>query len=262
MLTIILSLVSFRWLDAVDIFFVAILFYQSYRLVKGTAAINVFFGIITIYLLWQVVKLLQMELLGEILGQFISVGILGLIIVFQKELRQFLLLLGTPKFFGKSTKKFLFWRLNVSNENNLDTDPLIKSFQKMSVSHTGALIVISRKNELRQYIETGEIIDARISEQLIENIFFKNSPLHDGAVIIHQNRIVAARCILPVSADKKIPFNFGLRHRSAVGISEQSDCIAIIVSETTGDISYTKQGKLYTGIVPAQLKNILEEEFN
>ncbi len=262
MLTIILSLVSFRWLDAFDIFLVAILFYQSYRLVKGTAAINVFFGIITVYLLWQIVKLLKMELLGEILGQFISVGILGLIIVFQKELRQFLLLLGTPKFFGKSTKKFLFWRLNVSKEINLDIDPLLKSCQKMSVSNTGALIVISGKNELKQYIDTGEYIDARISEQLIENIFFKNSPLHDGAVIINHNRIVAARCILPVSADKKIPFNYGLRHRSAVGISEQSDCIAIIISETNGGISYTKNGKLFTNIVPAQLKNILEEEFN
>jgi len=261
-LLIIPLFITAHWLDIVDILLVALMFYQFYRLVKGTAAINVFFGIFTIYLIWQVVKLLQMDLLGEILGQFVSVGILGLIIVFQKEIRQFLLLLGSPRFFGMKSKSFLFWKLNLGSVHHLDIDPIITACQKLSVNKTGALIVLARENELRQFTETGEMIDSRISEQLLENIFFKNSPLHDGAVIIRFNRIVAARCILPVSGSKKIPFNFGLRHRSAVGITEQSDCVSLIVSEESSKIAYCRNGKLHPEILPAQLKTFLEEEFN
>lgn len=254
--------ITIHWIDIVDVLMVALMFYQLYRLAKGTAAINVFLGIFTIYLIWQIVKFLQMDLLGEILGQFVSVGILGLVIVFQKEIRQFLLLLGTPRFFGKKTKRFLFWKMNFGSVHHLDIDPVITACQKLSVNNTGALIVLARENELRQFADTGEMIDSRVSEQLLENIFFKNSPLHDGAVIIRFNRIVAARCILPVSGNKKIPFNFGLRHRSAVGVTEQSDCFSLIVSEETGKIAYCRNGKLYPDILPSQLKTFLEEEFN
>jgi uncharacterized protein (TIGR00159 family) len=203
-----------------------------------------------------------MELLSEILGQFISVGVIALIVVFQPEIRRFLLLLGTPGFISKKSKRFIFWRINIGNENMLNIDPIIQACQKMSHSKTGALLVIAKKNELQTYVNTGEIIEANVSMQLLENIFFKNSPLHDGAVIIVNNRIRAARCILPVSGNRNISHDLGLRHRSAMGITEQSDAISIVVSEQTGMISYCKRGELNLNIQPSQLKDYLEEEFN
>jgi uncharacterized protein (TIGR00159 family) len=163
---------------------------------------------------------------------------------------------------SKKPKRFLFWRVDISNENNLSIDPIIQACQKMSHSRTGALVVIANKNELPTFVNSGEIIEANVSKQLLENIFFKNSPLHDGAVIIVNNRIRAARCILPVSGNRNISHDLGLRHRSAMGITEQSDAIAIVVSEQTGKISYCKKGELTLDIQPSQLKDFLEEEFN
>jgi len=256
------QLPKFRVLDIIDIVLVAYLFYEIYKLIKGTAAINIFIGILSIYLIWKLVRALEMSLLAEILGQFISVGVIALIVVFQPEIRRFLLLLGTPGFISKKSKRFLFWRIDVSNENNLSIDPIIQACQKMSYSKTGALMVIANKNELPTFVNTGEIIEANVSKQLLENIFFKNSPLHDGAVIIVNNRIRAARCILPVSGNRNISHDLGLRHRSAMGITEQSDAIAIVVSEQTGKISYCKKGELFMDIQPSQLKDFLEEEFN
>ncbi|HPT03921.1 MAG TPA: diadenylate cyclase CdaA [Bacteroidales bacterium] len=262
MLQIVLSfLFHIRLLDVIDILLVALLLYELYNLLKGTAAINIFFGIISVFVVWKVVKVLEMELLAEILGAFISVGFIALIVVFQPEIRKFLLLIGTPGFVKKKRYRFLFWRIRYE-DSNLDTDPIIQACHKMAMSKTGAIIVIARKNELREYIETGELIDARISEQLLENIFFKNSPLHDGAVIVSNNMLTAARCILPVSKNQNIPVQLGLRHRSAVGITERSDAIAIVVSEQSGKIAFCKDGILTTKVEPAQLKNFLDKELN
>ncbi len=249
-------------LDTIDILLVAYLFYELYKLIKGTAAINIFIGIIAIYLMWKLVRALEMALLSEILGQFISVGVIALIVVFQPEIRRFLLLLGTPRFIQNKPKRFMFWKINMINENLLSIDPILQACQRMSISRTGALIVIARKNELQTFVNTGVLIDASISTPLIENIFYKNSPLHDGALIIIDNKIKAARCILPVSGNRNISDELGLRHRSAIGITEQSDAITIIVSEQTGMISYCKMGQLTTDVQPAQLKTLLEEEYN
>ncbi len=249
-------------LDIIDIILVAYLFYELYKLIRGTAAINIFIGIIAIYLIWKLVRALEMVLLSEILGQFISVGVIALIVVFQPEIRRFLLLLGTPEFIRKKPKRFMFWKINLLNENILSIDPIIQACQRMSNNRTGALIVIARKNELQTFVNTGVLIDATISSPILENIFYKNSPLHDGAVIIIDNKIKAAKCILPVSGNRNIPSDHGLRHRSAIGITEQSDAITIVVSEQTGKISYCKMGHLTNDVQPSELKTLLEEEFN
>jgi len=201
-----------------------------------------------------------MELLSEILGQFIGVGVIALIVVFQPEIRKFLLLLGTSTFARRKRYRFLFWKADDTNSFSKYVDQIVKACQKMSSTKTGALIVVGRVNELKQTIETGELLDAKISEHLLETIFFKNSPLHDGALIIMDDRARAARCILPVSKNTKLPPDLGLRHRAAVGITEQSDAIAIIVSEQTGDISFSVKGELRTGLMPAKLKELIEKE--
>jgi uncharacterized protein (TIGR00159 family) len=256
-----LAFIDFRWIDLVDILLVAVILFELYNLTKGTVAINIFFGIVAFYFLWKVVNALEMKLLGEIFGAFVSVGFIALIVVFQPEIRKFLLLLGTQGFINKKRKRFLFWKIDVKNpENQFDMDKVIMACRNMAENKTGALIIIAKVSELEQYVETGERIDAKVSEMLIENIFFKNSPLHDGALIIKRNRMIAARCILPVSGNQKIPASYGLRHRAAVGLTEQSDAIAIIVSEETGLISYSKDGKLQTKIKPNQLKNYLIED--
>ncbi len=255
---LITGFIGIRLLDIIDILLVAALLYVLYNLLKGTVAINIFFGIVAIFLIWRIVKALEMDLLSEILGAFISVGFIALIVIFQPEIRKFLLALGTPGFIRKKRKKFLFWNLNF--QNPIDIDQIILACQRMADSKEGALIVIAQRNELRQFIETGEIIDANISSQLIENIFYKNSPLHDGAMIIADNRIKAAGCILPVSSSPEIPKRMGLRHRAAIGITEQSDAIAIVISEQTGKLALSKEGEIFRSLQPAKLKTMLEEE--
>jgi uncharacterized protein (TIGR00159 family) len=254
--------IGMRLLDIIDIILVALLLYELYNLVKGTAAINILLGIISIFLIWRLVRILEMELLSEILGAFISVGFIALIVVFQPEIRKFLLLVGTPSFIRKRNNLFLFWKIKYADDETLSIDPIVQACFKMANTKTGALIVIGKVNELNEITETGELIDARISEQLLENIFYKNSPLHDGAVIIMNNRIKSASCILPVSKNDTLPANVGLRHRAAVGMTEKSDAIALVVSEQTGHISWCKAGQLNFDVTPARLKTLLEEEFN
>jgi len=200
-----------------------------------------------------------MKLLSEIFGAFISVGFIALIVVFQPEIRKFLLMLGTPGFMRKKRRRFLFWRFELNSEIELDIDKIIMACQQMAAHKTGALIILANKSELLQYVETGEELNANISQGLIESVFQKNGPLHDGAMIIHNNRIKAVRCILPVSDSPKIPATFGLRHRAAFGLTEQSDAIAIIVSEETGNISYSFNGKLTRKIQPNKLKQLIKE---
>jgi uncharacterized protein (TIGR00159 family) len=255
------GLFSFRWVDLVDIILFAVLLYEIYNLVKGTAAIRIFIGIIAVYLIWKVVRLFQMQLLSEILGQFISVGVIALIVVFQPEIRQFLLLVGNTRIIKNQRKRFLFWKFKINNPVNLDIDKIVKACQKMAETRTGALIVIAQQNELNQFVATGQLVEARISETLLETIFFKNSPLHDGAVVVVGDTIRAARCILPVSNRSDIPGRYGLRHRAAVGITEKSDAVAVVVSEEKGKIAYSYEGRLVENVTPATLSNFLEEIF-
>ncbi len=262
MLPEIIGFIEIKFLDIVDIFLVAFLLYALYNLLKGTVAINIFFGIVAFYLLWKLVTALEMQLLSEIFGAFISVGFIALIVVFQPEIRKFLLMLGTPGFIGKNRKRFLFWKFDLGNEIELDIDKILMASRNMAEQKTGALIIIANKSGLEQFVETGEQLNATISDALIENIFFKNSPLHDGAMIIHNNIIKAARCILPLSDNKKIPASLGLRHRAAVGITEQSDAMAIIISEETGHISYAFNGKLKKNIPPNKLKSFIKEDIS
>lgn len=248
--------IHIRILDLVDIFLVAVLLYMLYKLLRGTAAINILFGLVAFFLLWKITTLLKMELLSDIFGAFISVGIIALIVIFQPEIRQFLLALGTPNFFNGRSKRFSFIKHWFPNSFDLDIDPIVVACQHMSNFRQGALIVITRKHELPQIVSTGEIINGFISSPLIENLFFKNSPLHDGAMIITSNKVKAAGCILPVSK-KKLPRYAGLRHRAAVGITEISDAIAIVVSEETGQLSYCTQGNLRHDITMATLQQKL-----
>jgi diadenylate cyclase len=256
------GLFDIRIVDIIDVIFFAFLLYEIYNLVKGTAAIRIFIGIIAIYLIWKIVKAFQMTLLTEILGQFISVGVIALIVVFQPEIRQFLLLIGKTKIIKARHQKFLFWRIKITNPVTLHIDKIIKACKNMSDTETGALIIITRENELNTYVETGFPVDAKISQVLIETIFFKNSPLHDGAVIINGDTIRAARCIMPVSNKADIPVFCGLRHRAALGITEKSDALAIIVSEQRGEISFSSDGKLTMNLSPSELSTILESLLN
>ncbi len=228
-------------------------------MLKGTVAINIFLGIVSLFLIWKLVGAFQMELLSQILGAFISVGLVALIIIFQPEIRQFLLAIGTPTFFNTHGHRFKFLKFAFKERFEFDIDPIIVACQHMAELKTGALIVITRQNELNQYIGTGQEINASISSQLIENIFFKNSPLHDGAMIISRNEIRAAGCIMPVSK-KQITARAGLRHRAAIGISEVSDCISIVVSEETGRISYCIKGEIKFRVSLQRLQSMLIEE--
>lgn len=259
---LITGFIEIRWIDIIDILLVAVLLYELYKLLKGTVAINIFFGIVAVVLIWQVVNALQMELLSQILGAFISVGFIALIVIFQPEIRRFLLALGTSTFMRRKGRRFLFWRLNIDGQVELDANAIVMACNSMAEMKQGALLILTRKNELKQYINTGEVIEAKLSTPLLENIFYGQGPLHDGAVIISGDKIMAAACILPVSGNTDIPKRLGLRHRAAVGITEVSDAIAIIVSEETGKISYSVEGKLVSKASVAELKSFLEEEFS
>lgn len=252
--------IQFRFLDLIDILLVSFIFFEIYRLVKGTVALNIFLGIFIIFLAWLVVKAFKMELLGSILGQLFGVGVIAIIIVFQQEVRRFLLMLGTRY---KTNRKFSFQKLfsgQLKFASEASLHEIVDACRLMSLNKTGALIVLARENELTEYVESGQIINADVSAELLRNIFFKNAPLHDGAVIISLNRIRAARCILPISQNLEINPVLGLRHRAAIGISEQTDAYVIVVSEETGRISTASNGILTEGIVADELFKILETD--
>lgn len=257
-----LLFINVRWFDLLDIFFVALLLFQLYKLVKGTVAIRIFLGILAIYLLWKLVSAMQMEMLSEILGQFIGVGVLALIIVFQQEIRRFLLMVGSQSKIARKgfLKSFFNWSKENDGIEKLNTNAISKACLSMSKTKTGALIIIATDSELKYHASTGDEIDSKLTAVLLESIFFKNSPLHDGGVIIHNNRIKAARCILPVSDNPDIPASFGLRHRAAIGLTENSPALAVIVSEETGNISFCSNGKLTTNLSVEQLKAKIDEK--
>ena len=253
--------IDFNILDIIDILLVAILLFQLYKLIKGTVAIKIFVGILAIYLLWKIVEVLQMKLLSEILGQFIGVGVIAVIIVFQQELRKFLIMIGNTKFFSKEGI-MKFKCVNEENTVKVNINAIVNACQQMASSKTGAIIIITKENSLSSYIDTGELIQAKSSSSLIQNIFFKNSPMHDGAVIITGDKVMAARCILPVIENEAFPSHLGMRHRAAAGITENTDCLAIIISEERGKISIAKKGELEIDLSSEQLKDTLEEELH
>ena len=242
-------------IEIIDISLVAILIYQLYKLIKGTVAINIFIGLSIIYLLWKIVTAFNLQLLSEILGQFIGFGVIILAIVFQQELRKFLMMIGKGKIIkNKGLFKFNF---SIENSKDLNTKIIVKACQEMSQTKTGAIIIITQIDDLAVFCESGVEMNAVISVPMLESIFYKNSPLHDGAVIIRKNKIISARSILPVSNNNELPGRLGTRHRAAVGITEESDALAIIVSEETGEISYVKDGELFTQRTVEQLEKFL-----
>lgn len=255
------SFIKFRWLDVIDIVLVALMMFQFYNIVRGTAAIRIFIGILIIYIFWKVVAVLKMELLKEILGQFIGVGVLAIIIVFQQEIRKFLILIGTTGFRELPLVRKLF-NLGSVTSYNVNIQSITKACRNMSESRTGALIVLAKTSDIQLHITSGEILESHYSSRILESIFFKNSPLHDGGVLIEGDKIKMARCVLPVTEKEDFPARLGMRHRAALGITERSDAIAIVVSEQTGDIAVAKGGYINTRINYEELQNILSKEFN
>jgi uncharacterized protein (TIGR00159 family) len=238
--------INIELIDIIDIFLVGVLIFQAYKLIKGTSAMNIFTGIIVFYFIWLLVKALQMELLSAIMGQVMGVGVLALIILFQQEIRRFFLRLGTRYMDSRNYFKlasFLFGTKKTGFGNE-ELNEITQACRRMSESKTGALIVLANSSSLDYIIDTGDRLDARISRRLIENVFFKNAPMHDGAMIVSSYRIVAARCTLPISENPAIPAHYGMRHRAAIGITEQTDAEVVVVSEETGDISYVYDGKI------------------
>lgn len=248
--------------DIIDILLVAVLLYQVYRLMKNTGAINIFLGVMVFVFIWfLIVKVLKLGLTGAILNQVISVGAIALVILFQNEIRKFLLKLGSRQNwrFYKNIAKIIKGNGQKEIKQSFPVMKLVLACRNMSRSKTGALIVVGRENSLAEYIESGEQIKADINTRLIENIFFKNSPLHDGAMIIVDDKIVAAGAILPVSKNPDIPRHLGLRHRAAMGISEKSDALVIIVSEETGTISMAVEGVYRLNLTAEDLERNLTE---
>ncbi|AXT53024.1 diadenylate cyclase [Aquimarina sp. BL5] len=249
-----MDLINLRILDILDIVLVALLLYYIYKLVKGTAAINIFIGIVMIYLVWKLTQFLAMEMLSSVLGEFIGVGMFALIVVFQQEIRKFLLMIGSTNF-GRRRKflRQLKFIRDTPEDSLTDVTAIVKACQKMGTTFTGALIVIKRSTSLDFVKTSGDELDILVKTPIIESIFYKNSPLHDGAMIVEDNRIVATRVILPVTNDRDIPLRFGLRHRAAIGITEKTDALALIVSEETGQMSYIKNGEFVIFKTPEEL---------
>lgn len=257
-----INFISFGITDAIDILLVAIMLYLTYNLVKGTSAVNIFVGLAFIYLAFIIVKAFDLKLLSSIIGKFVNVGVIAVMIVFQQEIRKFLLYIGSNEFLRNKNWKNIF-KINFFNsadkEIYLNIDAVVDACFNMSESKTGALIIISRKSDLKFFINTGDILDAGLTSRMLENIFFKNSPLHDGAVIINENRIVAARCVLPVTEKENFPANYGMRHRAAVGVTENTDALAISVSEQTGAVSFVMNSEITANVNKQKLTFLLEK---
>ena len=235
------------WVDVIDISLVSVLLYQVYKLIRGSIAVNIFLGILALYLVYLIVRAAEMELLATILGQFMGVGVLAMIILFQPEIRKFLLFIGRGTEFRENFfKTITSWRNNY--QTDFDIQQILEAAKTLKATKTGALIVFSRDVALRFYIETGDALNAEVTKRLLLAIFNKNSPLHDGAVIIYKGRIKAARCILPVSENDHLPAQFGLRHRAAVGMSENTDTLVMAISEETGRLILARNGVYLRGL--------------
>lgn len=253
-----MGFVPFTFIDLIDIFLVATVMYWIYRTTKGTNAPYILTGIVIIYFVWVVVRTLNMELLSSILGQIISVGVIALVIIFQPEIRRFLQMIGMRQ----KSLNFITRIISMGDDRALtQTAPIVTACREMAETKTGALIVISQQSDLKLITEGGISLDARVSTSLLKNIFFKNAPLHDGAVVIEGDRVVAAKCILPVT-QSNVPKDYGTRHRAAIGLSEISDAIVVVVSEETGGISIAQGGNLRRNIEPRMLQQVLQRYLN
>ena len=245
-----------RIIDVLDILLVAYLVYQVYKLIRGSVAQKIFIGIMAIYAIYKVVSSLGMEMLSGLLGQFVGVGGLAALILFQQEIRKILLVIGKTSIMSEDG---LFGGIfsGAVRRDGMELLPVIEAAGRLSQLHCGGLVVFARSTELKFYAETGTSLDSVISKDLLLSIFSKNSPLHDGAVIISRGRIKAARCILPVSENQDLPPNFGLRHRSALGLSEMTDAVILVVSEETGQISIAHDGMLEHNLSEKDLREKL-----
>lgn len=258
-----IGFIEINWIDLLDIVLVGFLLFQMYRLIRGSLAFNIFIGFIIIYFIWLLVRFSGLELLAGILNQFISVGVIALLIVFQPEVRKFLLYLGKSGQFGKSGFWSRIFYTNIESRemfNNYIPEILIavENFKKQK---NGALIVFSNSSRMQMIANSGVLMDSNISAKLLESIFEKNSPLHDGAVIIAEYKIIAAGCVLPVSDNSEQANRLGLRHRAAIGISEISDTITIVISEEKGTLSYAKNGRLSQDVSIEEIKIVLQKYF-
>ena len=245
-------------IDIIDIFLLALILFQLFRLIRGTAAFSIFLAIFFLYLVWHIVRALNMELISGLLGQVMGVGAIALIIVFQQEVRRFLLLIGNryiPHGWFSHGRLFSFTAKEQGSPK--EAEEIVRACEAMASKKTGALIVIGRKSSLDIFSDGGEILKAQISAELIETIFFRNTPLHDGAVLIEGGVILAARCPLPITDQVALPQRLGMRHRAAVGMSENTDALVVVVSEESGYISVVDRGAIRENITPNELRNIL-----
>lgn len=253
-------MLSFGIKDLIDIILVAVMLYYLYKIMKESGTINIFYGVLAFIIVWVITsEILGMRLLGSILDKFMSIGLLILVILFQDQIKRFLVELGSQKRWRFLSSIFHHKRGSMKEDPHKWVMPVVYACMNMAKSKTGALIVIQQKVPLESYENTGDVIDAEINSRLIENIFFKNSPLHDGALIIADERLKAAGCILPVSHDTNIPRSMGLRHRSALGISQATDAVAVVVSEETGNISIAHRGKIISRLSSTDLEKRLSE---
>lgn len=257
-----IGFLPFRLFDLLDILLVAIIIYVLYKLVKGTIAFNISIGIASIFFIWWLVRALEMRLVSGLLGQFIEVGVIAVLIVFQQEIRRVLLIIGRNTMRaqeGSSWRSLLPWNWNLKDNNTIAIDEIIAAVRRMSAEKTGAIIVLSRNSDLKNFSSTGVEIRSLVKRDLLITLLQKTAPLHDGAVIIASNMIVAASCILPVSQSRDLPRNYGTRHRASIGLTEQTDAVAVVVSEETGSISFAANGKIRSYLTPEELQEQLEK---
>jgi uncharacterized protein (TIGR00159 family) len=253
-----IGFLDIRWTDVIDVLLVSVLIYQVYKLLKGSVAVRVLIGFLLLYLIYLIVRAADMHLLAGILGQFMGVGVLAAIIIFSQEIRKFLLLLGKSTFRQDGLfKSVMIWKRKGEKES-VNISPIIEAGKTLSAANTGALIVISRNSALKFYADTGDLMDAFVSKRLILSIFNKYSPLHDGAIVIFKDKIVAARCILPVS-ERDLPAQFGMRHRAAIGMSEATDTLVVIISEETGQISIARNGEIDSNLLIPELRKRIND---
>lgn len=252
-----IGFLEISYIDIAEIMLLTFFFYQLYKLMRGTVALKIFIGSLGIYLAYLTFRALEMKLLTAIFEKVIGVGVIAIIVLFQPEIRRFLLMLGRSSMLDKGFS----WKFLPMKSSYYDITPIVESVKNLAATNTGALIVCTRTSDLRYYIETGEILEANLSKKLLISIFNKYSPLHDGAVIVSEGKLKAARCILPVSESDDIPTQLGLRHRSALGITEHSDCVVVVTSEESGSISFADHGQLHYDIpqneIHARLSKLL-----
>lgn len=262
--TFCVKFIDLRFFDILDIVLVALLLYYIYRLVKGSSATRIIVGIIFIYLFFKFTQLLKMEMLSSIFGEFIEAGIIALVVVFQQEIRKFLLMVGSAKFGNRRSfwKQWRFIRENQDDEISTDIKSILEACKSMGKTKTGALIVIKRETELDFVKSTGDQMNITVNKPIIRSIFYKNSTLHDGALLIEDNIITATRVILPVSNDRRIPLRYGLRHRAAISISEKTDALALVTSEETGKTSYIKNGTFIDYDSFEELAEIIKQDLS